>query len=431
MIVEPSNQDKDVLSVSEISQKIKLHVETTFLNVKIKGEISNYTQHSSGHHYFSLKDSKAVIDGICWRGTKMTVPLKEGLEIVANGRVTTYPLRSKYQMIVESFTPAGEGALQALLKERYIHFKDKGYFDRKRPIPAFPKVIGVVTSPTGAVIRDILHRIADRFPLHVLVWPVLVQGPGSDQEIAHAIKGFNKLENKPDVLIVARGGGSLEDLWSFNESMVLEAVWESDIPIISAVGHETDVTLVDYVSDKRAPTPTAAAELAVPVRFEIMQDIQQFYYRLYRAMAVVINALKTRLQLFRLISPKQILEGHILRLDDLSERLIKNVSIIIRRRAFELQRYSIKKIRFKGYYQTLHYLFQNLLSSLKHILNKKHYLFGKCQVILEQMSIEKTLKRGFCIPLSAQGKLLQFKNLEDNQSFNLKFYEGIKKVKII
>src|SRR5438477_10840799 len=271
------------LTVSELSAELKRTVEDAFPVVRVRGEISNYRgPHSSGHAYFSLKDEGARIDAVIWKGNFQRLRFKpeEGLEVVATGRVTTYAGKSSYQIVIEQLEPAGIGALMALLEERKKKLAAEGLFDeaRKQLIPFLPAVIGVITSPTGAVIRDILHRLADRFPRHVLVWPVRVQGEGSAEEVAAAIRGFNALPARgspprPDLLIVARGGGSLEDLWSFNEEIVVRAAAESMIPLISAVGHETDVTLIDFASDKRATTPTAAAEMAVPVRSELLLQV--------------------------------------------------------------------------------------------------------------------------------------------------------------
>jgi exodeoxyribonuclease VII large subunit len=270
-------------SVSELSAALKRTVEDAYGYVRVRGEISGYRgPHSSGHCYFSLKDEGARIDAVIWKGTFGRIRFKpeEGLEVIATGRLTTYPGKSSYQIVIDRLEPAGIGALMALLEERKKKLAAEGLFDeaRKQLLPWLPDVIGVVTSPTGAVIRDILHRLADRFPRHVIVWPVRVQGEGSAEEVAAAIRGFNDLPAggaipRPDLLIVARGGGSIEDLWSFNEEIVVRAAADSMIPLISAVGHETDVTLIDFVADRRAPTPTAAAEMAVPVRSELIARI--------------------------------------------------------------------------------------------------------------------------------------------------------------
>ena len=288
----PSNLTE--YSVSELSGSIKRTVENAFDQVRVRGEISGYRgPHSSGHAYFALKDDRARIDAVIWKGTfsKLKFRPEEGMEVIATGKVTTFPGSSKYQIVIETLEPAGAGALMALLEERKRKLGAEGLFDpeRKRRLPFMPKVIGVVTSPTGAVIRDILHRISDRFPVHVLVWPVKVQGEGSGDEVANAIRGFNEFAPggpipRPDVLIVARGGGSLEDLWSFNDEAVVRAAAASEIPLISAVGHETDWTLIDYAADVRAPTPTGAAEMAVPVRAELEAQLASLAARLQGGM---------------------------------------------------------------------------------------------------------------------------------------------------
>jgi exodeoxyribonuclease VII large subunit len=270
-------------TVSELSSALKRTVEDAYGHVRVRGEISGFRgPHSSGHCYFALKDESAKIEAVIWKGVhgRMRFKPQEGLEVIATGKLTTYPGSSKYQIVIEAIEPAGVGALMALMEERKRKLGAEGLFDeaRKQILPWLPEVIGVVTSPTGAVIRDILHRLEDRFPRRVLVWPVKVQGEGSAEQIAAAIRGFNALPEqgripRPDVLIVARGGGSLEDLWSFNEEIVVRAAADSMIPLISAVGHETDITLIDFAADKRAPTPTAAAEMAVPVRSELMVEV--------------------------------------------------------------------------------------------------------------------------------------------------------------
>lgn len=267
-------------SVSELALAVRRAVEDEFGFVRVRGEISGYRgPHSSGHAYFTLKDDQASIDAVVWKTSMFRLKFKpeEGMEVIATGRLTTFPKSSKYQIVIEQLEPAGAGALMALLEERRRKLAAEGLFaaERKKKLPYLPRVIGVVTSPTGAVIRDILHRLNDRFPTRVLVWPVRVQGETAAMEVANAVRGFNALPDngpvpRPDLLIVARGGGSIEDLWSFNEEIVVRAVADSRIPIISGVGHETDTTLCDYAADLRAPTPTAAAEAAVPVRSELI-----------------------------------------------------------------------------------------------------------------------------------------------------------------
>jgi exodeoxyribonuclease VII large subunit len=273
------------LTVSELSNALKRTVEEAYDYVRVRGELGKVSYHSNGHIYLDLKDDKACLAGVIWRtaSPRIKIKLEAGLEVVVTGRLTTYPGQSKYQIVIETLEPAGLGALMALLEERKKKLAAEGLFDeaRKQLLPFLPSVIGVITSPTGAVIRDILHRLADRFPRQVLVWPVKVQGEDSAEQVAAAIAGFNALPEggripRPDVLIVARGGGSLEDLWSFNEEVVVRAAAASMIPLISAVGHETDITLIDFASDRRAPTPTAAAEMAVPVRADLIAQIAAF-----------------------------------------------------------------------------------------------------------------------------------------------------------
>ena len=293
-------------SVSELSGAIKRALEEGFGYVRLRGEISGYRgPHASGHCYFALKDDRAKIEAVIWKGSfgRLRFKPEEGMEVVAQGKITTFPGSSKYQIVIESLEPAGAGALMALLEERKRKFAAEGLFDeaRKKPRPFLPKVVGIVTSPTGAVIRDMLHGFNERFPTCVLLWPVRVQGEGSAAEVAAAIRGFNALEvggkiPRPDVLIVARGGGSLEDLWGFNEEIVVRAVAESHIPLISAVGHETDWTLIDLVADARAPTPTKAAEWAVPKYSELIETLEKFTMRKRTAVRRVLADVRTHLK---------------------------------------------------------------------------------------------------------------------------------------
>ena len=286
----PSNIHE--FTVSEISGAVKRVLEGEFGRVRVRGEIGRVSRPSSGHLYFDLKDDRAVIAAVTWKGqaARLSTRPEEGIEVIATGRLTTFPGQSKYQLIVEEIEPAGAGALMMMLEKRRKALAAEGLFDesRKRPLPYLPRVIGVVTSPSGAVIRDILHRLRDRFPTRVLIWPVAVQGEACAPQVAAAIQGFNALPDhgpvpRPDLIIVARGGGSLEDLWGFNVEAVVRAAAASDIPLISAVGHETDTTLIDFASDRRAPTPTAAAEMAVPVRAELAARLTEIRARMMRA----------------------------------------------------------------------------------------------------------------------------------------------------
>src|ERR1700730_15444651 len=320
-------------TVSELSTALKRRIEQGFSYVRVRGEISGFKRHSSGHCYLALKDSDAVLDAVAWRQTAARLAIKpeDGMEVVCTGRLTTYPGRSKYQLIIDSMELAGVGALLKLLEERRKRLLAEGLFaeERKKKLPFLPRVIGVVTSPTGAVIRDILHRLNDRFARHVVVWPVALPGDGAAAQVAAAIDGFNRLTPggrvpRPELLIVARGGGSLEDLMAFNEEIVVRAAGASAIPLISAVGHETDTTLVDYASDRRAPTPTAAAEMAVPVRLELLAELESRAVRLQRALVRGIQEIRLHLTgLARVLpDPARLIETKRQQLDDRAERLV-------------------------------------------------------------------------------------------------------------
>ena len=336
------------ITVSELSNALKRAIEDRFGYVRVRGEISGYRGvHSSGHAYFSLKDANARLDAVIWRNSfsRMRVKPEEGLEVVATGRLTTFPGKSSYQIVIEQLELAGLGALMALLEARRRKLAEEGLFDaeRKRKVPFLPRVVGVVTSPTGAVIRDILHRLSDRFPVRVLVWPVRVQGETSAAEVAAAIDGFNGLAAggrapRPDVLIVARGGGSLEDLWSFNEEIVVRAAARSAIPLIAAVGHETDWTLIDHAADVRAPTPTAAAEFAVPVRAELMATVAELDGRGRGAVLRLVERRRMDLRalLRALPSGEALIEGPRQRLDRAAESLLARAGAALDARALRI-----------------------------------------------------------------------------------------------
>jgi exodeoxyribonuclease VII large subunit len=325
------------LTITEISNLLKRTVEDRFGWVKLRGELSGVKRAASGHLYCCLKDEGAVIDGVMWRGNAGALGFlpEDGIEVVASGKLTTYPGRSKYQIVIERMEIAGEGALLALLEKTRQRLAAEGLFaaERKRPLPYLPAVIGVVTSPTGAAIRDILHRLADRFPSRVLVWPVLVQGQGSAEQVAAAVRGFAALPAdgvipRPDLLIVARGGGSIEDLWGFNEEIVVRAIAESPIPVISAVGHETDTTLSDHAADRRAPTPTAAAEMAVPVLRELAATLDEFGLRQRKCALRPVQLGRERFEarLQRMPRPEALVALKAQALDDLAERLRRGLS---------------------------------------------------------------------------------------------------------
>ena len=320
------------LTVTELSGALKRTIENAFGQVRVRGEISGFKRHASGHCYFTLKDENACIDAVIWRTSTGTLAFRpeDGAEVIATGKLTTYPGRSKYQIVVERMELAGEGALLALLEKRRKALAAEGLFDasRKRRLPFLPRVIGVVSSPTGAVIRDILHRLEDRCPTHVILWPVPVQGEGAAAKVAAAIRAFPSIDPKPDLLIVARGGGSIEDLWAFNEEEVVRAAAESPIPLISAVGHETDTTLIDHAADLRAPTPTAAAELAVPVRSELFAQLGELQHRAQHCLSRRVERSRDRFDLTvcRWPDPQALFAPMTQRVDDLGERLPRSLA---------------------------------------------------------------------------------------------------------
>ncbi len=331
-------------TVAEISGAVKRVIEGEFGRVRVRGEVGRVVVARTGHMYFDLKDERAVLAAVSWKGqvARMRVRPEEGMEVIATGRMTTFGPQSKYQLQVESVEPAGAGALMAMLEKRRAALAGEGLFDagRKRPLPYLPRVIGVVTSPSGAVIRDILHRLRDRFPVQVIVWPVAVQGERCAPEVARAITGFNALAPggkvpRPDVLIVARGGGSIEDLWGFNEEIVVRAAAASEIPLISAVGHETDTTLIDHAADRRAPTPSAAAEVAVPVRADLLAHVSGQQARLLRASGQMIARRDQRLRdLSRALPrPDSLLAGAWQGFDRWAERLPGSLRTLVSTKA--------------------------------------------------------------------------------------------------
>jgi len=413
------NHNQPVYSVSEVSFSLKRVVEERFGVVRIRGEISGWKIASSGHVYFRLKDDNAVIDAVCWRGTagKLSFKPEDGLEVVCSGKVTTYPGKSSYQIVVDQMEPAGAGALMALLEKRRKMLEEEGLFDpkRKKPLPFLPQVVGVVTSPTGAVIRDILHRISDRFPVHVIVWPVPVQGEGAAEQVAAAIAGFNAMgKGRPDVLIVARGGGSIEDLWAFNEEVVVRAVAASAIPLVSAVGHETDTTLIDYVSDMRAPTPTAAAEMVVPVREELWLGCKQLDTRLSMAMSRLLAQRQEQLEgLSRgLPKPMQLLQTAAQRLDDWSERLLSALPASLARKEQQLAllvaglrpQAVLSDLKKAG--DRLEEFQSRMQSAFKRAMDTKDERLRALAALLESVNYQRVLERGFAMVKDAKGALV-------------------------
>lgn len=420
---------------------LKRTVEDRFGFVRVRGELSGVKRAASGHLYVSLKDENARLDGVMWRGNvqRLNFRPEDGVEVIATGKLTTYPGRSNYQIVVDRMEIAGEGALLALLEKLKARLEAEGLFDpaRKKALPFLPRVIGVVTSPTGAVIRDILHRLSDRFPTRVVVWPVLVQGQGAGAQVANAVRGFSALPEggsipRPDLVIVARGGGSIEDLWCFNEEEVVRAVADCTIPIISAVGHETDTTLCDYAADLRAPTPTAAAELAVPVQAELAAFVADLNARQRRALARQLAQAKERLEARsqRLPQPQTLLQGQAQRVDDLAERLRRALlhrteiagsllarhagalrpALLTARVEREAERLAARRLRPEV-----------LLQRIEHARGKVMAL-DRLRLSLDP---EAPLKRGYVLVTDADGQLVKERAIAANQPrLTLKFADG-------
>ncbi len=429
-------------SVAEISRHVKTTLESQFVKICVKGELSSTKLHSSGHLYFTLKDTEAVLDAICWRGTVSHLGLKpaDGMEVICYGRLTTYSGRSKYQMIVENMTLSGEGSLLKILLERKARLLAEGLFDpsRKKKLPPFPQRIGVITSPTGAVIQDIIHRVRARYPLCLVLWPVSVQGPTSSAEITRAVTGFNGTAlPKVDLIILARGGGSFEDLWGFNDEALVRAIANSSIPLISAVGHETDTSLVDYAADVRAPTPTAAAELATPLRQKLKEDLDQRENRLARALLQGHKYWASLLQgLSRgILNPRYALENKELILDDLGERLEACRESLQNAPKARLQSLRLPRA---ALLHKIHFLADGLSISgqrLSHSASSKrsnlHHQYEALAGLLEGLSYAKTLERGFCLVTQAHGTLIKRASaLVEPKPIVLHFYDGERKATV-
>ena len=428
-------------TVTELSQAVKRTVEQGFSYVRVRGELGRVSRPASGHVYLDLKDDKAVLNGVIWRGvaSRLKIAPEQGLEVVCTGKLTTYPGQSRYQIVIEQMEPAGVGALMALLEERRKKLAAEGLFDdvHKKPLPFLPEVIGVVTSPTGAVIRDILHRLDDRFPRHVLIWPVLVQGEQAAAQIAEAIKGFNRLKDggpvpRPDVLIVARGGGSIEDLWSFNEEAVVRAAFDSTIPLISAVGHETDTTLIDFAADRRAPTPTAAAEMAVPVRTELTGQVKDLDARLLRAEARLLDDRQKHVASLSRGLPRldDILALPSQRLDNAGERLNGSLRLYIEKRGSDLTRLGqvsarplLDRIQFGT--ERLEALGARLARALDGQVARAGDRLVNLEKLLRSYSHQGVLDRGFALVMSDKDKLVRRADeLTAGDQVSLRFADG-------
>ena len=413
-------------SVSEISGVVKRMIEGEFSHVRIRGEVGRVSRPASGHLYLDLKDDRAVLAGVIWKGVaqRLRTRPEEGMEVVATGRLTTFPGQSRYQMVIEDIAPAGVGALMAMLEKRKAALLAEGLFDaaRKKPIPYLPTVIGVVTSPSGAVIRDILHRLRDRFPRKVLIWGVPVQGEKCAASVSAAINGFNNLTPggsvpRPDLIIVARGGGSLEDLWGFNEENVVRAAAASDIPLISAVGHETDTTLIDFAADQRAPTPTAAAELAVPVLGDLLVQLAGLEERRRRGQT---NALQIRRQRLRDLSralpqAQDLVSGHSQRLDHLSAGLPRALNTLAQGKRLELEKRAAglrvsalqQGLRLRG--DTVGRLGADMGRAVVSGLQRVRARLDALGRLQETLGYQATLARGFAVVRNENGTLLTSK----------------------
>ncbi len=411
-------QELPEFTVSEISFEIKRFVETAFNKVRVKGEIFGAKRADSGHWYLTLKDDNATLSAVIWRGVVSHLNFKpeDGLEVVAIGKITTFAGKSSYQLVIESLEVAGTGALLKLLEERKKAFAAEGLFDAiyKKPIPFLPQTIGVITSASGAVIRDIIHRVRDRFPSHILLIPTPVQGEGAAEKIAEAIKNFNRLDKisthpKPDILIVARGGGSLEDLWAFNEECVIRAVFASDIPVISAVGHETDTMLIDYVADKRAPTPTGAAEFAVPVKSELQANLNNLDARLKNGIIRYFSEKQNVLiGLGRGIpNLSQILQEAIQKFDDKIERLFLAFNNFLQNKSKLIDLCGLKPFY------------------IKNIAEKKQETLNNLLLRLSSVSVDAVLKRGFAWIKDDKGQTIYSVNeAKKTEALEIRFADG-------
>lgn len=446
---KPGGSNLPEFTVAELSQLVKRRIEEDFGHVRVRGEVTQPKLHSSGHMYFTLKDEDAVLAAVCWRGQvgKLKIKPEEGMEVVATGRLTTFPGQSKYQIVIEQVALAGVGALLKMLEERKKKLAAEGLFDeaRKKPLPFLPQVIGVVTSPTGAVIRDILHRLAERFPARVLVWPVNVQGEGAAAQITAAIQGFNTLEAngalpRPDVLIVARGGGSLEDMLPFYEESVVRAAASSRIPLISAIGHETDTCLLDYAADRRAPTPTAAAEMAVPVRLDLLRGVMEQGARLANAAQRFFEKQKMRLEQCagQLVHPRLMLETMAQRLDDRAERLDLAMQNLLQQQEQKLKRLvaglSLLPLRQQLAHaaQKMAAMAERLQRGFSRLIEKQREHVMRAGALLESQSYMRVLQRGFVLVRDAAGNpVLRAAETKAGDDVSLTFADGRRNAKII
>ena len=430
-------------TVSELSLSIKKLIEDNFEYIRLKGEIGRVSKPNSGHIYMDLKDDTSVISGVIWKGNaqKLNIAPEEGLEVVCFGKITTYPGQSKYQIIIEDMEPAGVGALMALLEKRKEILLKEGIFNEeyKKEIPFLPKNIGVITSPSGAVIKDIIHRVKDRFPTHITIWPVRVQGESSAEEIIDAIEGFHLLPQSeipsPDVIIIARGGGSIEDLWGFNDEKLVRKVFSSKIPIISAVGHETDTTLIDLVADLRAPTPTAAAEMAIPVRKELLITVKDLILRVNNTVLNKIEYERRSLDLINKAFPKisVLVKDYSLRFNKVSSILKIALSSMIRNynknyfNASKTLKISFLSKKIETLRNQLFLSNKNNNRSMYEIISISESKLKLQEGLLDVLSHNNVLRRGFALIKNKKNKIIRkSKGLKENDDLIIEFYNDDK-----
>ena len=440
--LEQDTQVFHIFSVGEISMLLKDTVEQGFSNVKVKGEVSALKRAESGHLYFSLKDTTAVINAICWRDTssRLNFKLEDGMEIVISGKLSTYPGRSVYQLIAREIQIEGEGALLRELEKRKKALEKEGLFStqHKKPIKKFPSSIGVVTSASGAVIRDIIHRIKARFPIKIILWPASVQGENAVGEIVEGIRGLNRVV-KPDTIIVARGGGSIEDLWAFNEEAVVRAIFESEIPVISAIGHETDTTLADYVADVRAPTPTAAAELAVPVKAEILDKVNVMGIRITRNISNVYSNNKARYKYLiqKFTSTYQLLfSDFLVRCEKYQYRLDSSLlnCISLKKMGYSYLKKRHDVVLLSKYHGKLLDRFNEIkdrfMFVVKSVVSGKKEKLDVLIRVLESYSYQNVLKRGYSIVKTSSGIAKSIGDISDKKDIVLEMHDGSLKLNI-
>lgn len=436
-----NNVEQSEFSVSEISSRIKLLLENNIGTVRIKGEISGLKIASSGHGYFSLKDSNAILSATCWRHNlaRVNFKLEEGLEVIVSGKITSYSGQSKYQISADSITPSGDGAFMQILKARKAALEKEGLFskDNKKPIPFLPKKIGIITSITGAVIKDIIHRISDRCPSHLVIWPTAVQGESAHLQVSAAIDGFNNMphEQKPDLLIIARGGGSIEDLWAFNEENVVRSIHASSIPIISAIGHETDYSLADLASDVRAPTPTAAAEFAVPVLLDLKYTLTSLQNRMNNKLNDFVKYYSNQLKAYDslLNRVKSSIDNYSQKIDDLSFRLSGSLPNLIHQKKKSLSYFPITRISPLKILEYKYMQYKHLASIL---LNKKNDVFSKQEhrlninsSLLASLDYNKVLQRGYAMVKNHNGNYISYASeISSNSDLTIQMQDGEVKI---